>query len=228
MEELELGLGTAAGAALWALGIWGLVFIVELLWTLRLRRMLVGAGKPSLGATLGLVGVLVVVLPMIGGYAGCIASAQRSGADATEHVGNAVVEEIIDRTLDRAALELLGTDYDDELPIELSDLQTRAKAHQAREGLFGLFDAIVFQVIAKTTSPLEPPVTWRKLITHARTEVGDKIRTQLKSTADGLRSGARFTLLFFLAIALAINGAAYALIRRAIGTRIVTAAASSG
>ncbi len=217
MEELQLGLGTAAGAALWALGVWALVFIVELVWTLRLRRMLVTAGTPRLGATLGLVGVLVVVLPMVGGYAGCVASAQRSGAHATEHVGPAVVEEIVDRTLDRAALELLGADYDDALPLELADLQTRATAHPARDGLVGRFDAIVYQVIAKLTAPLAPPVTWRALVTHARTEITARIRAQLTSTAHGLRSSARATLLLFLAIALAINGGAYALVRRASG-----------
>lgn len=214
MEELQLALGTAAGAALWALGVWAVVFIVELLWTLRLRRMLVTAGPPRLGTTLGLVVVLVVVLPMVGGYAGCVASAQRSGADATEHVGPAVVEEIVDRALDRAALELLGTDYDTELPLELSELQTRARAHRARDGLVGRFDAIVFQVIAELTAPLAPPITWRTLATHARTEVTARIRAQLTSTAAGLRSSARTTLLLFLAIALALDGVAYALVRR--------------
>jgi hypothetical protein len=214
LEALERGLETAAGAALWALGTWALVFVAELLWTLHLRRLLARADVPRPGTTIVFVAVLVVVMPLVAGYAGCVAAAQRRGADAMARVRAPVVEEIVDRAADRAALVLLGADYDDTLAIDLAALQARAL--QARTGSAGRFEALVFEVVA-TATPTATPVTWRGLVAHARIEFANRVRAQLRQTAAGLRSSARFTLLVTLAIALAINGLAYALVRQTSG-----------
>jgi hypothetical protein len=218
MEAVELGVTSAVSFALWGPIFWLVTAGVELGVTLRCRNVLVSAGRPAGMATLLLVIGLVLVVPMLAGYAGCSWSAQRSAAEVFDRADpDRALAWATDRGAGRVREEL-AISSDDQVIVELEALRTlaRERATETGDGLSRVLErAWWFAVTAALDRALPERVTWAQLVSYIQVALEARLREELGEVAARLRSAAWRTLLIFLGLLVLVNGIAVFLIRRA-------------
>jgi hypothetical protein len=216
VDSLELGVGSALDLIFWASMIWFGTLVLELFVVFWCRGLFKRAGKPTGRLLLLLVLMLCVVVPLVGGYAGCAASVQRSSADAIDEVNPA---KVIEWTIDRGASEAraqLGITKDAKV-VEIEKLRETARARARIGGDLGdlLEGAWWWAVDATLAKTIPPAVGWDWIIEQVTQQLKAKVREVLGDHAEAMRSGSRKTLYYFLAFLLLVNGLTVFFVRRA-------------
>lgn len=210
METVEIGVWSAFDALLWALLFLVLTLGIGLFVTFRCRRYLKIAGRPTKIPTLIFVLTLAVVMPFVGAFAGCAYSTQNSVADGLEamDLGETAVW-VIERGAKAARAEL-GLPADDQAIVDLEKVRGLARAHSTAggDGIEDRLDRLYWSAVALTLERIAPGLTWGALYRQVEDRVKAKVREELDTQSDNLRSTGRKTAALYLAFLALANGLA--------------------
>jgi hypothetical protein len=192
---------------------------VGLFVTLNSRARLKKVARPGGWLLIVLALVLCVVLPAVGGVAGCTYRGQAAAAETMEKIdpGKHLVKlvELGGKEL-RARLELPA---DDKTVLSLEQVRTVAAERRkaASGGINGRLEAMWWQMVEAAIEGRSDKLTYGDLIAQTEKKLHAKIREVFHDYAGDLRKSARMTLFGFLGLAALANGLAIFFARRAAG-----------
>lgn len=220
METVEHGLVSGFAIAESAVVFFLVTFAVGLFVTLSSRGRLKKVARPSGWLMLVLALSLCLVLPVVGGAAGCTYRGQRAAADTIaeidpgKHLSKLVT--LGGKEL-RASLELPPDDQA-ALPIEKLRVVARERRAAVGGGINGRIEGLWWEVVEAEIAKRSDRLTYGALIAELENKLQEKIREVFHDYAADLRKSARVTLFGFIGIVALANGLAIYFARRAAGT----------
>ena len=220
METVEHGLVSGFAVAESAVVFFLVTFAVGLFVTLNSRARLKQVARPSGWLMLVLALSLCLVLPVVGGMAGCTYRGQRAAADTIEGVDPgkhlAKLVTLGGKEL-RARLELPPDDQA-VLPIEKLRVVARERRAASGGGINGRIEGLWWELVEDEIAKRTERITYGTLIADLEKKLQAKIREVFHDYAADLRSSARKMLFGFIGIVALANGLAIYFARRAAGT----------
>lgn len=219
METVEHGLVSGFAIVESTVVVFLLTLAVGLFVTLHSRGRLKRVARPGGWLMVALVLVLCLVMPAIGGVAGCSYRGQTTAAETIEKIDPgthlAKLVELGGKEL-RARLEVPP---DDKTVLSVEQVRTVARERRlaAGGGINGRIEVLWWQMIEDAIEGRTDKLTYGDLLARAEKRLQTKIREVFHDYAADLRSSARRTLLIFIGLGALANGLAIGFARRAAG-----------